>query len=94
MIRGSYARWHASLPPWMPMARAVADFAPAPTIGELSVASALGYLDLRFEEIAWRRGQAALAAWFDSFAARPSMQSTAPTLCPTSHQQEMDHEPG
>ncbi|GGD23505.1 glutathione S-transferase [Pyruvatibacter mobilis] len=62
------------------MARAVADFAPAPTIGELSVASALGYLDLRFEEIAWRRGQAALAAWFDSFAARPSMQSTAPTL--------------
>jgi len=46
--------------------------------GHISVACALGYLDFRHETRNWRQGREALAAWYDSFAARPSMVSTAP----------------
>jgi glutathione S-transferase len=46
--------------------------------GHISVACALGYLDFRHESRNWRQGREALAAWYDSFAARPSMMSTAP----------------
>lgn len=37
-------------------------------VGAAALASALGYLDLRFEG-AWRAGHPRLAAWLDSFAA-------------------------
>lgn len=37
-------------------------------IGAVALASALGYLDLRFEG-AWRAGHPRLAAWLDAFAA-------------------------
>jgi glutathione S-transferase len=37
---------------------------------------ALGYLDFRFADWGWRDGRPALAAWFATFNARPSMQST------------------
>ncbi|WP_299366990.1 glutathione S-transferase [uncultured Tateyamaria sp.] len=47
-------------------------------MGHISVACALGYLDLRHDARGWRNGRAALAAWYDAFAARPSMQATAP----------------
>lgn len=46
--------------------------------GHISVACALGYLDFRHETRNWRQGREALAAWYDGFAARPSMVSTAP----------------
>lgn len=46
------------------------------TIGEIALAAGLGYLDLRFAEEPWRPGRAALAAWFDAFAQRPSMVAT------------------
>ena len=50
------------------------------TIGTLAVATALGYLDLRFAEDNWRAGRPKLAAWFEAFSARPSFQATkAPT---------------
>ena len=54
-----------------------ADFAPNPTIGEISVAALLGYLEFRWPERNWRIGRPRLADWFDAFRMRPSMQTTA-----------------
>jgi glutathione S-transferase len=48
------------------------------TIGQLSVACALGYLDLRFDADQWREGRPALTAWFEAFAQRPSIATTKP----------------
>jgi glutathione S-transferase len=47
-------------------------------MGQIALACALGYLDLRHGERNWREGRPDLAAWFDAFAARPSMTGTAP----------------
>ena len=47
-----------------------------PRIGEIALACALGYLDLRFEG-GWRAGHPALVAWLDAFAARvPAFEAT------------------
>lgn len=47
-------------------------------MGHISVACALSYLDLRHDARGWRNGRGALAAWYETFAARPSMQATTP----------------
>lgn len=47
-------------------------------IGHIAVATSLAYIDFRFPEIAWRTGSDALLAWYEPFAARPSMLATAP----------------
>jgi len=44
-------------------------------IGTISVACALGYLDLRFPDEGWR-SRSALAGWYERFTQRPSMQAT------------------
>ena len=43
------------------------------TAGTVACAAALGYLDLRFADLGWRNGRPGLAAFYDRFAARPSM---------------------
>jgi len=48
-------------------------------LGTIAVGCALGYLDLRFAEENWRGGHPALAAWYENFAKRPSMQASDPT---------------
>lgn len=49
-----------------------------PHIGEIALAAALGYLDLRFEG-AWRDTHPTLVAWLADFAQRvPSFARTAP----------------
>jgi glutathione S-transferase len=48
------------------------------TIGRLTAAIALGYLDFRFGADNWRDGRADLAAWYAKIAARPSMVATVP----------------
>ena len=48
------------------------------TIGTVSVACALGYLDFRFADRTWREAHLQLAGWYARFAARPSMQATIP----------------
>ena len=48
------------------------------TIGQIAVGCALGYLDFRHDARGWRDGRDALAAWFEGFAERPSMQATIP----------------
>lgn len=47
-------------------------------MGQIGVACALGYLDFRHGDRDWRGACPALAAWYAGFAARPSMEATAP----------------
>lgn len=47
-------------------------------LGTISLAAALGYLDLRGAVGEWRDGRPRLADWFAGFAQRPSMLATAP----------------
>jgi len=56
----------------------LADPAGAFSIGDIAVACALGYLDLRYPGEDWRNGRPALAAWYAEAAKRPSMTATAP----------------
>jgi glutathione S-transferase len=46
------------------------------TLAHISIACALGYLDLRHDARNWRQGHDALAAWFADFSKRPSFQET------------------
>jgi glutathione S-transferase len=49
---------------------------PAPHVGHIALACALGYLDLRFGR-AWRAGHPRLVAWLDDFAAQvPAFAAT------------------
>jgi glutathione S-transferase len=47
-------------------------------IGTVTMACALAYLDFRFAAWGWRDRRPGLGAWFERFAARPSMQRTRP----------------
>lgn len=47
-------------------------------IGAISVAAALGYVDLRFGDLDWRQGRPRLTAWHAGFAARPGYAATNP----------------
>jgi glutathione S-transferase len=58
-----------------------AERAPPPDaadIGTITLAVALGYVDFRHPAQPWRPGRPRLAAWYEGFAARPSMQATRP----------------
>lgn len=46
-------------------------------IGTISIACALGYLDLRFASEGWRTSRPRLAAWAAAVAKRPSLAATA-----------------
>lgn len=52
--------------------------APPFGIGQLALACAVGYLDFRFQDLEWRKGRPALAAWYEEMARRPSLQRTVP----------------
>jgi glutathione S-transferase len=60
--------------------RVAAKFAPAPTIGEVTIGCALGYLDLRSPDQDWRGAHPALAAWYEKFRHYPSMKATEPPI--------------
>ena len=49
-----------------------------PTIGTISVACALGYLDFRFAAMDWRAKHPKLAKWFNSISETPAMKATQP----------------
>jgi glutathione S-transferase len=53
-------------------------FPAEPTIGEVAVACAIGYLDLRVPEDGWRERYPRLAGWLEVFSQRPSAQATKP----------------
>jgi glutathione S-transferase len=48
------------------------------TIGEITIACALGYLDFRYPHEPWRPGHPQLDAWYASVAALPPMARTMP----------------
>lgn len=56
------------------------DLAAEPTIGELTLAAGLGYLDFRFPELGWRDGRSALANWNAVMVERPCVAQTLPYL--------------
>lgn len=49
-----------------------------PDLGTLTIACALGYLDLRFADDAWRDAHPKLAAWFEKISELPALARTAP----------------
>jgi glutathione S-transferase len=53
-------------------------FAEPPTIGEITVGCALGYLDFRYGDLGWRDSHPKLAAWYAKFSQYPSMLATLP----------------
>jgi glutathione S-transferase len=53
-------------------------FAEVPTIGEVSAACAIGYIDFRLPELEWRASRPKLAAWYAKFSAYESMKATMP----------------
>jgi glutathione S-transferase len=48
------------------------------TIGEIAVACAIGYLDFRMPELAWRETHPNLRDWYEKFAQYPAMKATWP----------------
>lgn len=75
-VEGQWAKVDRSLDAletrWMPHLEGPLD------AGQIAIACALGYLDFRHDARGWRTGRPRLAAWYASFAARPSMQATIP----------------
>ena len=51
-----------------------------PDLGTLTLACALGYLDLRFAADVWREGRPGLAAWFEAMSVLPALVRTAPPV--------------
>jgi glutathione S-transferase len=47
-------------------------------VAAISVACALGYLDLRFPDMDWRAANSQLANWYFEVSQRPSMVATMP----------------
>lgn len=54
------------------------NFAKDPTIGEISIGCALGYVDFRLPDLDWKSSRPKLAAWFARFSEYPSMKATVP----------------
>lgn len=50
-----------------------------PSIGEISAACAIGWLDFRVTDFDWRAGHDRLAQWFAGIGERPSFRATAPS---------------
>lgn len=60
------------------MESTVAVFGARITIGSITTACALGYLDFRFASLDWRSSRPALTEWFATMSQRPSLQQTIP----------------
>ena len=75
-IAGQKTKWHGGLDSLQREAGALDG---EPTIGGITVACALGWLDFRYGDDNWRSGRPKLAAWYEKFVARPSMQATMPS---------------
>lgn len=58
--------------------RAAASFAQEPTIGEISVGCALGYVDFRMPDFEWRKSRPALSTWYQRLLDEPAMVETMP----------------
>lgn len=73
------ARWRQALVQGLDRLEAeIADLPPTPTIAQPAVAAALGYLDFRLPDLAWRQGRDRLGAWLGDIAATAAWQETRP----------------
>ena len=54
------------------------NFAKDPTIGEISIGCALGYVDFRLSHLDWKSSRPKLSAWYAKFCDYPSMKATVP----------------
>ncbi|MBC3364957.1 glutathione S-transferase [Pseudomonas sp. SWRI154] len=61
-------------------AEAIAELASHFDVASISVACALGYLDLRHPDLEWRKANPQLAQWFAEVSLRPSMIETVPKV--------------
>ncbi|WP_434696598.1 glutathione S-transferase [Pseudomonas sp. Z1-14] len=59
---------------------AIAELASHFDVASISVACALGYLDLRHADLEWRENNPQLAAWFSEVSLRPSLVETVPRV--------------
>lgn len=48
-------------------------------MGQIATACALGYCDFRLPDRNWRKGNEALADWYEDYGTRDSFQATVPT---------------
>ncbi len=72
-------RWRAAIDRALAVMDGEIDsLAQQPSLGHITYACALGYLEFRLPEIDWRARHPKIAAWFDAFSQRPSMASTRP----------------
>lgn len=53
-------------------------FAKDPTIGEIAVACAIGYVEFRIPGLDWKGSRPRLAAWYARFCEYPAMKATVP----------------
>ena len=53
---------------------------PGFTIGHLAMACALGYMDFRHPQVAWRDGRPELARWFEQQSGRLCLTETVPAV--------------
>lgn len=53
-------------------------FAADPTIGEVAVACAIGYVEFRIPSLDWKSSRPKLAAWYARFCEYPAMKATIP----------------
>jgi glutathione S-transferase len=60
------------------MEKTVAVFGVRVSIGSLTIACALGYLDFRYASYDWRTSRPALASWFAEISQRPSLRDSCP----------------
>lgn len=59
---------------------AITELSSAFDVASISVAAALGYIDFRQPDLAWRNRYPRLANWYFEVASRPSMQATQPSV--------------
>jgi glutathione S-transferase len=55
-----------------------ASFAEHPTIGEIALACAIGYVAFRLPDLDWKSSRPKLSAWYARMCEYPSMKATAP----------------
>ena len=53
-------------------------FAKDPTIGEVAVACAIGYVEFRLPDLDWKNSRPRLAEWYGRMCEYPAMKATAP----------------
>ena len=53
-------------------------FAKDPTIGEIAIACAIGYVEFRLADLDWKSSRPKLATWYARMCEYPAMRATAP----------------